>query len=690
MGFASALILQSQAPTFRTSVDLVQVDVVVVDKDGAPVRGLQPADFVLRDRGKTQAIASFDEVSHDAARARAAAALPAGIRHDTADNQDAQASRLVVLVVDDLHIYRERSERAKVIARSALAELGPQSSMAVLFTSGDHSTNLSTDRSVLAAAIETIKGRQSWRRPHTASDAQTVPRVDPEADPLAVLDRIGRVQQSSMQDFFDNLTQYKLLRDAARLLGSGDSRRKAFVLISEGIGKDLHGLFGAMTPAGDVPEGGAAYAAGDVSALATVAPATYHDFALIDMMDAMRRSNVAVYAIDPRGAVASGDLLRECAPGVLNFGDRDPCSQGLSDFESPLRQAQSGLQIMSEASGGFAVTNSDDFTGGLERIVEDLDHYYLLGFYPAEQKGGSFRTLGVAIPGHPDWRLRFRRGYVPSGPAKPSRNASEMVALSAGVLPKGDLPMRLTAVALPDPAPGLTRVALALEVTAAVHDLRDPDGRLRDTLTYEILAVNDKKARVRSLGGLEGRLTLVPTGRPQDAPSMVSYQVGEAIELPPGRYDLRVSATSERLQKGGSVYLDLDVADLRATPVAIGGVALAYAGGARVAVAPPPAKRAPSSLPFAPTLDRVFAASDTLRVYFEGVSRGPHTSASLDVLDAAGTRVLTVVPAVEPGDPIRVTDTLPLRNLQPGPYTLRATLTDGSRQATRDVGFAVR
>jgi VWFA-related protein len=688
-GLALWVLAQTQTPTFRSRVDLVQVDVIVVDKDGAPVRNLQQSDFVLRDRGKPQTIASFDEVSHDALRARSAS-LPAGVKHDVSDNQDAQSSRLVVLVFDDLHIWRDRTERAKDIGRKVLAELGPQSSMAILFTSGDHSTNLSTDHTALAAAIETFKGRQSWRRPHQAIDQQRADRMDPEMTTEQMMAVVSKAQLTNMQDFFDNMNQYKTLQDAARILGGGDLRRKAFVLISEGIGKDLHGLFGAMAPAGDIPLGGSAYAAGDVSALNLIPPTTYHDFALIDMMDGMRRSNVATYAIDPRGKVASGDLLRECSPTPPGFSGSDPCSSGLSDFESAVRQAQSGLAILSEASGGFAVTNTDDFTGGLERIVEDLDHYYLLGFYPSDQKGSGFRLLDVSVPGHPEWKLRFRRGYTPESAAKLAKNATEMTALSAGVLPKADLPMRLNVVPLPGAAAGSTRVALALEVTAPVRDLRDPDGKLRDTLKYEILAVNEKKARVRSLGGLEGKLTLSPVGRPEDAPASVSYQVGESLELPPGHYELRVSATSDRMQKGGSVYLDVDVPDLRSPAVALGGVALAYADGPRVALAPPTVKRPSLPLPFGPTLDRVFDASDTLRVYAEGVVHGTRVTASIDVIDASGRSVLTVVPSVAPADPIRIADIVPLRALQPGGYTLRVTLGDGSRSATRDVGFVVR
>ena len=60
------------------------------------------------------------------------------------------------------------------------------------------------------------------------------------------------------------MTQYKTLQDAARLLGGGDLRRKAFVLLSEGIGKDLNGLFGAMAPPATSRRAGAGYAAGDV------------------------------------------------------------------------------------------------------------------------------------------------------------------------------------------------------------------------------------------------------------------------------------------------------------------------------------------------------------------------------------------------------------------------------------------
>jgi hypothetical protein len=125
--------------------------------------------------------------------------------------------------------------------------------MAVLFTSQDHSTQVTADRSRLRAAVESLKGRQSWRRPNQAVDKQKGDRLDPEDSMDVALGKVQQSQDTKVQEFFDNLTQYKTLQDTAKMLGVGDARRKAFVLVSEGIGKDLSSIFGAMAPDGDIP-----------------------------------------------------------------------------------------------------------------------------------------------------------------------------------------------------------------------------------------------------------------------------------------------------------------------------------------------------------------------------------------------------------------------------------------------------
>ena len=95
-------------------------------------------------------------------------------------------------------------------------------------------------------------------------------------------------------------------------------------------------------------------------------------------------------------------------------------------------------------------------------------------------------------------------------------------------------------------------------MTAPRRALQEADGKVRDTLKYEVLIVDEKKAKVRTVTGLEGRLTLSPLGASGIAPELVSYQVEDAIDVTPGHYELRVSAMSAKLAKGGSVYLDLE------------------------------------------------------------------------------------------------------------------------------------
>ncbi|MEX2271137.1 MAG: VWA domain-containing protein [Vicinamibacterales bacterium] len=692
--------LQSQ-PTFRADVELVQIDVVVVDQNGAHVRGLKASDFVVRDRGKPQTVAAFEEISHERpARTMADAAAPPPpppARLDVSSNQTAAADRLVVLVVDDLHLWRGRTATAQSIARGILDRLGPDASMAVLFTSGERSTQVTEDRALLRNAIDTLKGRQSVRRPNQAVDGQRTKPNDPEASMDAQLANIQASQDVSLQQFADNMSLFTTLEEAARMMGQGDARRKAFVLVSEGISKNPTGIFGSMRETPQAPAGGAAYAAtGDAAATIVPPPTAYHDLALIDMMEAMRRSNVATYAIDPRGEVTSEERALELHPEPVSG---DPIFR----WNDPLRIAQDGLTTIAEASGGFAVVNTDDFASGVERILDDLDHYYLLGFYPADPKRKGYRRLDVNVPGHPDWIVRFRSGYqVEGGQTKETKNQTPLVALSAGVLPKTDLDLRVGAVPLALESARETRVAVTLEVSVDRSSLEDPDGKLRDELTYEILAVDEKHKTVKHAGGLKARVTLSPSGA--GPPVVATYQVADTISLPPGAYQLRVAAQSIRLKKGGSVYLNLDVPDFRRAPVTIGGMAIGYAAGARVTEAPPIARPTPAqrsarmviappvpALPFPATLDRAFTTDDVLRVYLEvagGGGRAERIPGRLEVLAADGKTPQSSVDFTS-DDRGRVNLTLPLGNLDPGPYILRATVGTGSQAVTRDVGFSI-
>ncbi len=692
-----ALPAQSpQQPTFRSGVELVQVDVVVVDKDGRHVRGLKAMDFAVLDRDKPQTIATFEEVSHERPPEAPVPLLTRPARLDVGNNQTARSDRLVVMVVDDLHIYKGRTERAQDIARRIVSQLGPQASMAVLFTSANRNTQVTEDRAELLAAIDTLRGRQSVRRPNQARDDQKAPPGAPEQDALARLDAVGKAQEVSLQQFFDNLTQYKTLEDAARILGSDDARRKAFVLVSEGVGKDLTGVFDrALTPC---------------EAQCPTCPC-FHDRALGVMMESLRRSSVTTYAIDPRGHVSPQDLAIEAFPAPPGLGD-DPATGGFR-WNNPIRQAQDGLTMMAEATGGFAVTDTDDYTSGLDRIIEDLDHYYLLGFYPSDPgrttgflaglaraagSGSDYRPIDVKVRDHPDWTVRSRKGYRPGGAPAPPANKDPLVALAAGVLPKPDLPLRLYASVFPGERK-LATVAAAIEITAPTKVLLGPDAKLHDEVSYGVLVVDEKKTKVTSRTHVAARIALKPrvaVRSPDDDPNMpglVSYQIPVTLELPPGKYQLRASATSTKLARGGSVYLTIEVPDFAKEALTIAGMTLGYGDGDHVAVAdlPKQAPRRDARAPFAPSLDREFTPADTLRLYFEVACKSPAAvvRTKVEILDAQDDVRAWVDRQIPAGDRGRIDVRLPLSTLAAGAYRLRVTASDGTNTTAREVGIVV-
>ena len=664
--FSFSSHLAAQQPTFRARTDLVQVDVVVVDETGHHVRGLKKEDFQLFDRSKLRPISAFDEVQHSApGEPGAPPAFPPTLVMDVASNTDPQAERLVVMVLDDLHIFKGRTNEARELARSFLDRMGTRASMAVLKTSGNRSTEITQDKSVLTAAIDNFAGMQSWRRPHQAIDTQKAARIDPGDSFETASGKVDTSQRTDLRDFFDNMTLFKALRDASRMLATENVRRKAFVMITEGLGKDYTGLFESnLTPC----EMGAS------QSQAFTVNTCFHDQELRIMMESLRRSGVAVYNVDPRGRVEPGELPLEAFPDTSTGLGDDPAAGGFR-WSNPIRMAQDGLKTMAEASGGFAITDSDDFDTGFDRIVEDLDHFYLLGFNPENAEGSTgYRSLDVRVPGHPEWTLRFRRGYLVND-IKP-KSTTPLAALAEGVMPRNDLPLRLNAL------PRADRLTIALQVTLPKASIADPSGLLKDSLQYTVYAVDLKS---RKIAAQFTNTAALSSGRgPVPPGDDVAFVIPVELRVAPGRYQLRASVTSARVDKGGSVYLAVDVPDLAKTPLAIGGLLVGRGGPSRIALA-----QTPIRLPFPPAVDREFAASDLMQLYFEVIgAKAADASVRVEMLSADGQVLRATEPAADAQG--RVAFPVTIAGLEPGAYVLRATATQGATTATRETGFIVK
>jgi hypothetical protein len=150
---------------------------------------------------------------------------------------------------------------------------------------------------------------------------------------------------------------------------------------------------------------------------------------------------------------------------------------------------------------------------------------------------------------------------------------------------------------------------------------------------------------------------------------------------------------------GGFAVTDTDDFRSGLAPIAVSALALGYADGPRVPVAPlsiprlggwgRPPVRAPSPLPFPPSLDREFTTADTLRLYFEVFARDPGEplQVRIEVVDGGRQVVQSLAPPSKSG---RVDVLIPLATTPPSAYILRATFSDQTTTAARDLGFVVR
>jgi hypothetical protein len=175
----------------------------------------------------------------------------------------------------------------------------------------------------------------------------------------------------------------------------------------------------------------------------------------------------------------------------------------------------------------------------------------------------------------------------------------------------------------------------------------------------------------------------------ESAPAGITYQMPRGVVLPPGRYQLRASASSTKLSRSGSVFLDLEVPDFGKESVTLSGIEVGYADGPRVTQAKPPG--AMQIIPFDPSLDREFHANDTVRVFFEVARKSPNTTkTTVELVDYQDHVVTTITPQVNGTNIGQVDMKLPLKDMKPGAYRVRATATSGGTTATREVGIVVR
>src|SRR2546428_5860654 len=148
-----------QIPRFRSTVELLPIDVSVVDDQGRPVLNLTSPDFRVLIDGASRRVVSAEWVSLVPNDNQSATAPP--IPEGYSSNEHAVNGRLIVLAVDQPNI-RFGGGRALIAAMGRfIGHLGPSDRIAAVgFGYGAPSTPFTADRERIRQAIGRMNGQK--------------------------------------------------------------------------------------------------------------------------------------------------------------------------------------------------------------------------------------------------------------------------------------------------------------------------------------------------------------------------------------------------------------------------------------------------------------------------------------------------------------------------------------------------
>jgi len=641
--------LQLPLPTFKAQVEYVEVDAVVTDQQGNFVRNLKKEDFQVTEDGKPQSVSTFTVVDIPVERYDRPLFSAKPIEPDTVTNARPFDGRVYVMILDDLHVDATRTQRVRASARQFIERnLGANDRMAIIFTGGrsDAAQEFTSNKRLLVNAVDRFLGRKL--QSITASKNDQYFRQ-------ALIDPTQRVDDpDDMERAHNAQSMLTTLRQVAEWFGGVHGRRKTMLLFSEGIDYDLTDIIRSY----DAPPSSAGSLLMDIR----------------DTLAMTARSNVSIYSIDPRG-LATGT---EDAISIGSFADQEDSSTGIGvgSLSNELRLSQDSLKELSEESGGFAAVNRNDTAVVFDRIVRDNSSYYVLAYYPPSTKtDGKFHRIQVKV-NRPGLTVRARRGYAaPKGKVAPRNTktggmSAEMFEAINSPLQVSGLTMRVFAAPFKGPQPNAS-VLVGVELNGRDLSLAD-----NSKVDISMMAV-DNKAKI--FGARNDGLTMNLKPETKARIEQGGVRVLNRLEMPAGRYQLRVAARDSQKNVIGSVIYDLDVPDFYKQNFTLSGITLTSLSGASMMTARPD-EELKSVLPASPIGLRTFPQNDEIALFaeiYDNSGKVPHkVDIVTSVLTDEGKTVFKTEDVRDSADlsgakgGYGYTTRVPLSELAPGSYVL--------------------
>jgi hypothetical protein len=244
-------------------------------------------------------------------------------------------------------------------------------------------------------------------------------------------------------------------------------------------------------------------------------------------------------------------------------------------------------------------------------------------------------------------------------------------------------------------------VALAIEIDGARLQFAPQKDKdiFANTVELSLYGIN---AQGKPLQGLRTALELALRPDTHQRVKQHGLRANPRIELPPGRYQVRIGVRESGAGEMGTVFYDLDVPDFEREPLTMSGLLLTAPSSQRVMTVQPD-ETLRKVLPGAATSRRTFTTSDALSMYAEIYATVGQISPRIDVttrlIAESGREVSAARDELSGGAGGRdksavyaLSKTLPLKDVPPGSYLLRVEAQrrgDADRVAVREARISV-
>ncbi len=519
---------------FRTESILVQVPVIVLDKQGKHVRGLTKEDFKVLENGKEQAVSTFEELVSTPG-ALPAVSLKSG-QFGNLTLSDQQPRSITVVALDTINTpfldqTYGRRELVKYLASSM--ESGQVLALMIITSHGVKIIQgLTGDSSQLIQMLKKVSGELPAMQAVDV-DAQAdaaigdipdvpAPGSDPDAAMQTFIERGDAIYAQFQQQNAIESTMQAFLGIAWSL--SGVPGRKSLIWATGGFPFNIYSP--DIVPSGN---------------LAGLYERT---------MQALNQAQVAVYPVDVRGLVNTSPIADVSKSGV-------PTSRQILNRSWLQQSTIDSLNEFADMTGGKAFYNTNDLATSFKRAADDASSYYMLGYYlDSHNNKAGWRQLKVKLD-KKDVEVHARKGFLVTNAtihAELSKNSDMVYALTSPIDATGVPVVVQWAGSEADGGKKKVLFLAHMPANALAFDPAAPD---KVDFDFAAIAFNQKDGKEASRSGIAFAKSIPADQLASVKANGVGFR--NSLELAPGSYSVRFVVRDNVTGKMGSVTAPLTV-----------------------------------------------------------------------------------------------------------------------------------